>query len=257
MNEEKLTTIIHRDRHGTVKNTRVLSVPIISELGDSEALAMSQKGVTENLERIDAAFAEYEQAITKMQSDIDSIIAGSASASLRADKTTVFKGVLTPVKLTASCIPDADKIIIKRGSSVVTSGSGGSLQADVYVDSDATYTAEFNVSNGTRTAEVKIKAVSPIFFGAGLVESDVTNQADIRSSIVGTYSINVPYDNMYIFFIVPASMTQIKSASEGPITFPLSDPPTDTTRVVEGTTVNYKVYQSNSLQAGNYTITLT
>lgn len=256
MEEQRLTTIIHRDRHGKMKDKRRLSVPLTSQLGDSETLAMSQKGVTDNLARIDATFEEYEQTIAQMQSDIDSIIAGSASASLKADKTTVFKGVLTQVKLTASCIPDADEIIIKKGNNVVTTGSGGSLTADVYVDADATYTAEFHVSNGTRMAEVKIKAVSPVFFGAGLQEEDVTNQASIRASVAGTYSINVPNDNMYIFFIIPANMTAIKSAAEGPNTFPLYDP-TDTTREVAGTTVNYKVYQSNSLQAGDYIITLT
>lgn len=259
MSEEGLTTIIHRDRHGTVKNTRTLSVMLTSDLGDSDVLSMSQRGVTDNINRIDAAFSEQAAAIEKMRSDIDSIIAGNASASLTSSKPVVNKGVETAVKLTAQCMPDADEIVIMQGTRVVATGTGAKLEATEIVNTqvDITYKAIFTVSGNPREVSMTIRAVSPIFYGCGIRETDATTNAGLKQSVAGTYTIQVPVNHMYIYFVVPASMTGIRTAVEGGvITFPLSAP-TDTTRVVAGATVNYKVYQSNELDAGTYIITLT
>lgn len=257
MTEQGLTTIIHKDRHGKHINERVLSVPITSELGSSETLAMSQKGVTENLGRIDATFAEQSEIIAQMQMDIDSIISGSASASLTANKTVVYKGVPTAITFTAKCTPEADEIRILRGTEVKQTGSGASLQVTVEenTQADVTYKAVFIVSGNPREVELRIKAVRPIYYGAGTTESDAVTETPARTSPAGTYTIHVPHDNMWIYFVIPEGMT-IRSSSEGPIEFPLSGP-SGTTREVAGAVVNYLVYQSNELEAGDYTITLT
>ena len=50
--EENITSIVHHDRHGRVLNERYFSVPLTDDEGDSNALAMSQKGVTEIAEKL-------------------------------------------------------------------------------------------------------------------------------------------------------------------------------------------------------------
>lgn len=269
MNEEGLTTIIHRDRHGTVKNTRELSVPLVHDIdGESMTDAVSQKGVKDAIDGINVTIREMQAAIetggsdssaaiAELQRQIDSIIAGSASASLTASKTVVYKGVDTTVTLTAKCTPAADEIVIKKGDTVVNSGSGSSLQATVMVNtqSDVTYKAVFTVSGNPREVSLTIKAVRPIYYGCGTTETDAQTEASVRTSPAGKYTIHVPSDNMRIYFVVPEGMS-INGSAEGPIEFPLTGP-TNTTRTVAGATVNYKVYQSNLLVAGDYTVTLT
>ena len=44
---QNVTHIIQKDRHGNVKEDRPFSVPLTSDEGESESLAMSQKAVTE------------------------------------------------------------------------------------------------------------------------------------------------------------------------------------------------------------------
>lgn len=191
------------------------------------------------------------------QEQINAIVLGDAvSVSLAATPSPVFVGVQSTINLTATISTPADSIKIKKGDTVIATGSGTSLNGSTSLTpSDAgntQYTAEFVLGGLTKVATKNVVAVYPVKYGAGDEYTDATTQASVRTTPAGTYDVTVPNDGDYVFFVVPATMT-INRASMSGFDFPLQDP-VDVT--IGG--VAYKSYQSsNTYDAGSLTIVIS
>lgn len=241
----------------TLGETYVSSRVFAGSLGQiqqemQEAINQSQQSQQGSIDNISAA-------ITAINSRIDGIIAGSANVSLSASPATVFVGVQTTVNLSASSDTEASAIAISGGSlaSPVT-GSGLSLSAQDSITpqapGDTSYQAEFTISGTTKTVTTKVRAVHPIYTGAGdyAVAGNRNQVASPKTSPSGTYSITVPSNDTKVFFLVPSTMT-IASATMDGFEFPLA-----TAQSVTLNGISYKLYESaNSLDAGTYSIKIS
>ena len=82
MSQQKINHFIEKDRHGHIKADVPISVPITDQEGDSEALAMSQKGVTEIAEELREAIGgsgggSIRDDITNLQGHVGTLITKS------------------------------------------------------------------------------------------------------------------------------------------------------------------------------------
>lgn len=191
-----------------------------------------------------------------LQSQIDEIIGGGATVNLTALPSTVFVGVGTTINLNATASVNATSISITGGSiAEPITGSGKALSGtDTLTPSmpgATTYTATFVITGQSRTATRNVTAVYPIYYGAGMQESDVLGvaacKASARTSPAGTYNVTVADSAKYIWFFVPASMTPITSAKMNGFDFPLEN--LDNTTDAGG--VEYRVYRTPYTQEEN------
>ena len=268
MTEQGLTKIVHRDRHGRQIEERALSVPLVHDIeGESMVDAVSQKGVRDAISGVSGAIdanaqtlIEYGQTLEGLQEQIDSIIAGNSSQSLTPKPDTIFAGEVNVIKLTASCMPQADSITIKQGNTVVANGTDvASLIGNYTADrptSNVPFTADFVVSGSERHASCTVTVVYPIYYGSSKsANPDITSLTRLSSakkSPAGTYTINVAENESFVFFAVPSSM-QIKTSIMGVLPFHLEEP---VSQNVNG--ISYHVYRSSyTYNAVQLTIVLT
>lgn len=257
---QNVTHIIHKDRHGHVREDRPFSVPLTSEEGESEALAMSQKAVTEIATELRNAIggeggSSLQDQIDGLQGQIDAIIADKATVSLTASPTIAYVGEQAAITLTAKVTgATPESITIKKGSTILAADTNKSqlTATDTITPSaNVAYSAEAVINGQAKTANATVSAVGKIYYGAGATEAAATTEAPKRTSPAGTYNVAVPTTGDYVFFVVPGNMG-VSSATMGGFPFPLDDPAT-TTR--DGAT--YKAYRSaNPLEAGTYEITI-
>lgn len=207
---------------------------------------------------INAEQSRAEIVEQNLQGQINEIVGGDATVSLTANPPTIFVGQQYNIALNATTNKSASSIIIKKAGTQIASGSGSSLQKTDIVTADATgsisYSAEFIISGITRTASRNVTAVYPIYFGAGLEQTDVLGVAackvTARTTPNGTYNVTVADSPKYIWFFVPSDMPQITSAKMNGFDFPLEAQPDAT----EGG-VTYKVYRTpNTQETGTYSI---
>lgn len=198
-------------------------------------------------------------AITAINSRIDGIVAGGAIIVLTTTPSVVFVGEQSVINISASSDTSATAIAISGGNiaSPVT-GSGLSLSAQDSLTpqepGDTTYSALFTIAGVQKAVTSKVKAVHPIFTGAGDY-TEAANRIQVSSpktSPSGTYAITVATADTKAFFLVPASMS-ISSATMNGFDFPLA-----TAQSVTLNGISYKLYQSaNTLDAGTYTIKIS
>ena len=191
------------------------------------------------------------------QAQINAIVLGGRiTPSMGATPDVVLVNVQSSIALSALISTAVDSIKIKKGSTVLATGSGTSLSgSDTITPSatgDTTYTAEFVLGGLTKNATKKVTAVYPIKYGAGAAYTDATTQASARKTPAGTYNVTVSTAGSYVWFVVPATMT-INKATKGGFDFPLESPENVT---IGG--VAYKAYRSsNTYDAGTEVITLS
>ena len=104
---QNVTHIIHKNRHGHVEEDRPFSVPLTSEEGESEALAMTQKAVTKIAAELRNANGgegggSIREAIDNLQGQIDAMVADKATVALTATPATVFVGEQANISLKAT-----------------------------------------------------------------------------------------------------------------------------------------------------------
>ena len=208
---------------------------------------------------INAVDPETERAMaaeSDLQRQIDEIVGGGATVGLTATPATVFVGVETAINLVATASINATSITITGGSlAQPITGSGKTLNGTdtltPSVPGVTTYTATFVITGQSRTATRNVTAVYPIYYGAGMQESDVLGvaacKASARTSPAGTYNVTVADSAKYIWFFVPASITPITSAKMNGFDFPLENLP-NTTGAGD---VEYRVYRTPYTQEVN------
>jgi len=196
------------------------------------------------------------------QDQINAIVNGKATVGLSATPDTVFVGVQSSISLSATTNTSATSIKIKKGSTELASGSGTSLNGSDTITPSApgntAYLAEFTIAGLQKQAPKNVVAVYPVYYGAGLEQSDVLDvaacKASPRTTPTGTYTVQITGGSKYIWFFVPANMsTQITSAKMNGFDFPLET----LADVTDASNVVYKVYRTpNTNEAGTYVINI-
>ena len=183
------------------------------------------------------------------------VIGGNITVNLSASPSPIFVGAQRTIRLSATCSAAAT-IVIKKGSTVLATGSGTSLSASDTITPDSagntSYTAEFTIGSIHKTASRSVTAVYPIRIGTGTEYVDGTPLTTPKTSPAGTYNVTVANDGEYVYFNVPSTMT-INGATMGGFEFPLEAPASKT---IGG--VSYKSYRSsNTYDAGTLTIVIS
>lgn len=184
------------------------------------------------------------------------VIGGNITANLTASPSPIFVGTQRTISLSATISTSATTIRIKKGNTVLATGSGTSLSTTDTITPDSAgntaYTAEFVVGSINKTASRNVVAVYPIRIGTGSSYVEGTALTTAKSSPSGTYNVVVANDGEYVFFNIPASMS-ISGATMGGFEFPLESPQSKT---ING--VSYKSYRSsNTYDAGTLTIVIS
>lgn len=243
----------------------------LQSFGNEEQKGISQKKLTEDrTERMEAE-AGLQGQITNItngttdiidrnlhlsQTQINQIVlGGSIAVSLSATPSPIFVGEQRTISLGANISTPADTITIKKGDTVISTGSGTSVGgSDTITPSSAgntNYTAEFVLGGLTKTADKAVVAVYPIRTGSGVNYVEGTPISTPKTSPAGTYNITVSANGQYVWFNVPATMS-INGATMGGFDFPFENP----TNVTIGG-VAYKSYRSsNTYDAESLTIVI-
>ena len=251
------------DLQNQVDSIQIHGLAVSNEFGNDPHIGISQKKLSEeHIERLETE--------TNLQEQINAIVADKAVVNLTATPSTVFVGNEATINLGATTNTEASSIIIKKGSTVIASGSGMSLSgSDTITPSAAgntTYNAEFVIADLQKAATPKsVAAVHRIYYGAAAANDweSITNYDHTpRTSPSGvTYNVNIATNGQHVFFIIPASMIGNKTvtAKKNGFNFPLKAP-VDVTKTDGGVEVAYKVYQDASdvgYTQGTESITLT
>ena len=184
------------------------------------------------------------------------VIGGNITVNLSASPSPIFVGAQRTISLSATCSASATSITIKKGSTVLATGTGTSLSAsDTITPSSAgntSYTAEFTIGSIHKTSSKSVTAVYPIRIGTGTEYVEGTPLTTPKTSPAGTYNVTVANDGEYVYFNVPSTMT-INGATMGGFAFPLESAQSKT---IGG--VSYKSYRSsNTYDAGTMTIVIS
>lgn len=235
---------------------------IVQEFGNNPELAISQKVLTQK-------FAEVEQEIANIlngtsdimdrnihlsQAQINQILLADAiTTTLSASPSPIFVGVEQVINLIANVSTTANEIKIKKGETVIATGSGTSLSGNDTIIPSGTgstnYSAEFTIGGLTKIASKSVIAVYPIRIGSSASYIEGTPLTTPKTSPAGTYTVTVENNADYIWFNVPATMS-INGATMSGFNFPLENP---TSVIING--IAYKSYRSsNTYDAGNLTI---
>ena len=183
------------------------------------------------------------------------VIGGNITVNLNATPSPIFVGTERTINLAATC-SSAAAITIKKGSTVLATGSGTSLNATDTITPDSAgntaYTAEFVIGSITKTASRNVAAVYPIRIGTGASYVEGNALATPKTSPAGTYNVTVANNGEHVYFNVPSTMS-INGATMGGFEFPLDAP---VNKTING--VSYKSYgSSNTYDAGTITIVIS
>lgn len=184
------------------------------------------------------------------------IVSGNITVNLTATPSPIFVGVERTISLNATVSTAANSIVIKKGSTVIATGSGTTLSgSDTITPASAgntTYTAEFAIGGISKTTSRSVAAVYPIRIGTGATYVEGTALTTPKASPAGTYQVTVANDGEHIYFNVPSTMS-INGATMGGFVFPLDAP---VNKTIDG--VSYKSYaSSNTYDAGTLTIVIS
>jgi hypothetical protein len=199
----------------------------------------------------------YDDDLQMNQAEINAIVLGGAiTTTLSVSPSVAYVGTAVSINLTASSSVTADTITIKKGDTVIATGTNKTSQAATDsltpVEGNNAYSAQFVIGGLTKNSSKNVVGVYPIYYGAGAAYTAATTKASARTTPAGTYNVTVASNGQYVWFVVPATMT-INKATKGGFDFPLEAPQSVT---VEG--VAYKAYRSsNTYDAGTEVITLS
>lgn len=181
------------------------------------------------------------------------IVGKFSEIAFTADKKVINVGEQANVSLSFASELEATSITIKRGSYVLATGTGRTLQTtsseNPTESGTITYQVEAVINGVMRTKEVTVTKEYPVMYGAGASASDISAKATPRQTPVGRYPVTVSEDGQHIFVLVPVSMS-VAYVTLGGLELPM-DAPTGTTIG----SASYLVYRSsNTYVAGSYNI---
>ena len=204
--------------------------------------------------------AEVERASgveQNLQQQINDIVAGDATVSLAASPTAIFAEVESTITLTASTNKNATEIVIKKGGTVIGTGSGSSKVATDTVTPDAVgtiaYSAEFTISGNKRTANKSVSVVLPLYYGVGVeYPEEMTKDNTPRVSGSFNYSNITTEAGDFLYFEIPddkkLTALELVSTYNTPLSF----------EAVTSQREGYKAYKNVEPRgAGTYTYKLT
>lgn len=226
---------------------------ITQDLGDSEELAISQKAITKELNRIQHKINEQDEYL---QNQIDELKEAKAVVSLTINPALIEVGQATVVSFNATSDETATKIEVFAAGELIKSGENiktltGTLGTPFIsgTPEELEVTAEFSYNNNHKSASAVVTSVLPIYYGAGEGYAAASNKASLRTSPAGIYQVNVSVADKYVYFVIPDSM-EIRGAKMGGFDFPLEDP-----EIIMKAGKPYKGYRSsNTYDVGVLTI---
>lgn len=255
------------DREYWIQFGSLADIPyeIVQEFGNDPELAISQKVLTQKFTEIEQDIANIlngtsdimDKNLHLSQAQINQmLLADAITVTLSASPSPIFVGVERVISLVANVNATANEIKIKKGETLIATGSGTSLSGnDTITPSGAgntNYSAEFTIGGLTKIASKSVTAVYPIRIGSSASYTEGTPLTTPKTSPVGTYNVTVAANADYIWFNVPATMS-INRATMNGFDFPLENP---TNVTING--IAYKSYRSsNTNDAGTYQIVIS
>lgn len=202
---------LNADLQNIIASREEGGVALSTEWGNSELIGITQKKLSE--------------AHADLQNQINSIINDKATVNLNATPSPIFVGVQREITLTATTNTQATSIQIKKGSTVLATGSGLTLGGTDTITPSAAgntaYTALFTIAGLQKTASKNVVAVYPIYYGAlETYNSENLTQLNTPSTTVkGTYSIELDTTPKKIYFKVPkgnvTGVSKVELLSDG------------------------------------------
>lgn len=166
-----------------------------------------------------ASVVGLQTALDGLDERIDAIVGGNATLNLSASPASIFANTSTQITVTATASMQASSIAIKKGGSIMQSGTDTTSIS--YTDTlnmaggaSVTYTAEGVISGVNKTASSKtVRAYDKIYSGVGTESSyaGLAANASVKTSASGTYnfSFSAQSASKYIYILVPNSMSAI------------------------------------------------
>lgn len=156
-------------------------------------------------------------ALDTLNGKINAIIGGNATLSLSVSPTSIFANTNASITVTAIASIQATNINIKKGGTVVQSGSNTTsinYTETVTLNSGETitYSTEGVINGVTKTVSNKtVRAYDKIYYGVGTENSysGITIYQSIRTNAAGTYTFNITSENQYAYILEPYAMTAI------------------------------------------------
>jgi hypothetical protein len=193
----------------------------------------------------------------------DIVLGGSITTNLTSNKSAIFVGDQSSVKLTATITTPADSIkIFKNGvANPIATGSGTSLPYTDNVTPSARgniqYYAEFKIGGLVKrqptSGFVSIQAVDKMYTGAGTTYAGTTMVAESSPHATGDFTKQITTAaGDYLFIEVPNNfkLTSIKLVSTYETSLGFTE--------IESTREGYKTYKNNEARgAGTYTYKFT
>lgn len=207
---------------------------------------------------VDAETQRSQQVENSLQQQINDIVSGDANVNLTASPSAIFAEDESTINLTATTNKNASAIIIKKGDTVISEGSGTSKSAtDTVTPTEVgtiAYVAEFTISGNQRTANRSVSVVLPIYYGVG-VEYPAEMTKDNSPRVPGSFNYaNIATEaGQYLFFEIPddkklTALAVVSAPADTSLSF----------EQIESQREGYKAYRNVEPRGtGTYTYKLT
>ena len=232
------------DLQNQIDSIQIHGMAVSNDFGDDPNIGISQKKLTEAHDDLDSRLRilEVSKAMVSLSISPDYVMTN--------EKRTVTFTAVSDVMATSIRIIGNDEVLAhgEDTKSVVFTLedfiSGTTMDMPVL--------AEFTFSDIVKTVEGHLRAVDPVFYGAGASWQAAGNKASLRETPAGEYKVSTVQDGNYVFFNVPDGMV-IHEATLNGFRFPLDDP--------ESVTIGGKPYwsyrSSNTYDASVLTIVIS
>lgn len=157
---------------------------------------------------IAAALAAY-YTKTETDAEIAAAIGAIVDLSLETSVEVILTNTSVAITITGRTQVAAESLTLTRGGSQVATGQGATITAidnvNIQTAGAITYLLTAVIGGVTRTKEISVQVVDPVYYGGGNQASDITTKASARKTPAGRYNIAVT-SGQHIFVLVPSDM---------------------------------------------------